>query len=211
MLYRIKTILKKVVSAIQRRKYPHISKTTSISRNVHVYCPENLIMEEHTNIHSDSVIMNTRARYIVKKWSGSAMGLLVVTGNHMQLVGKSVSQLTDKDKDELDVNHELDRDVVVEEDVWIGSNVTLLAGATIGRGAIVGASCVVRSGKIPPYAVLSGNPAKIVGFRFTPEEIIKHEETLYPEDERLPLDLLEKNYEKYYLSRIKEIKSFLKL
>ncbi len=56
-----------------------------------------------------------------------------------------------------------------------------------------------------------GNPAKVIGFVFTPEEIIKHEKILYPEEERLPIDLLEKNFDKYLINRIKEIKAFTKL
>ena len=58
--------------------------------------------------------------------------------------------------------------------------------------------------------MLLGNPAKVVGFKFTPEEIIEHEKTLYPENERLSFELLEKNYNKYYINRIKDIKDFLK-
>ena len=51
-----------------------------------------------------------------------------------------------------------------------------------------------------------GNPAKVVGFTFTPKEIIEHEQALYPENERIPLETLEKNYRKYFLNRLKEIK-----
>ena len=84
---------------------------------------------------------------------------------------------------------------------------TLLSGVHLNRGATVGAGSVVRT-SIPPYAIVAGNPAKIVGFRFTPEEIIEHEKVLYPEEERLPLELLEKNYKKYFLDHIKEIKAY---
>lgn len=140
----------------------------------------------------------------MKKNSGSAEGLTVVTGNHFSEVGKFFMDITDTEKPE-----ELDRDVVVEEDVWIASNVTLLAGVTCGRGSVIGAGSVVRK-SIPPYSMVIGNPAKIVGFKFTPQEIIEHEKALYPENERLPFELLEKNYNKYYINRIKEIKDFLK-
>ena len=188
--------------------YRNVSPKAIIDHRVIVYNKNNLYMDEDSNIDAGGVIMNTRANFIMKKWSGAAIGLLAVTGNHMQLVGKSLKQSTDADKDELDINHELDKDIVVEEEVWIGSNVTLLAGVTLGRGSIIGSSCVVRSGKVPPYAVLAGNPAKVVAFRFTPEEIIEHEKALYPEEERLPLELLEKNYKKYFLDHIKEIKAY---
>ena len=167
-------------------------------------------MEEKTNIDGGATIMNTRAKFIMKKNSGAAFGFTAVTGNHMSIVGLNLKQINDRVKDEHDINHEMDKDIVVEEDVWIGNHVILLSGVTVGRGCEVGAGSVVRS-SVPPYAVVIGNPAKIVGFRFTPEEIIEHEKVQYEESERLPLELLQKNYEKYFINRIKDIKQFTKL
>jgi len=118
--------------------------------------------------------------------------------------------ITDEIKDKLDPEHKMDQDVIVEENVWLGSHVTLLSGVTVGRGATIGSGSVIRT-NIPPYAIVSGNPAKVVGFNFTPEEIIEHEEALYPEGQRLPLEILEKNYNKYFLKRLKEIKEFTRL
>jgi len=134
-------------------------------------------MGEKTNINHGAVIMNTRARFIMKKWSGAAFNLRVITGGHLSIVGMHLKQVNDKVKEQYDINHKMDIDVVVEEDCWIGANVTLLRGTCIGRGSVVGAGSVVR-GAIPPYAIIVGNPAKITGFRFTPEEIIEHEKVL---------------------------------
>ncbi len=58
-----------------------------------------------------------------------------------------------------------DRDTVVGHDVWIGREAMILPGARIGSGAIVGARAVV-AGEVPPYAVVVGNPARIVRARF---------------------------------------------
>lgn len=44
----------------------------------------------------------------------------------------------------------------------IGSNATILAGITIGEGALVGAGAVVTC-DVPPYAVVAGVPARVVG------------------------------------------------
>jgi len=44
----------------------------------------------------------------------------------------------------------------------IGSNATILAGITIGEGALVGAGAVVTK-DVPPYAIVAGVPAKVVG------------------------------------------------
>jgi acetyltransferase-like isoleucine patch superfamily enzyme len=45
---------------------------------------------------------------------------------------------------------------------WIGARAVLLPGARIGEGAIVGAACIV-SIDVPPYSIVVGNPARIVG------------------------------------------------
>lgn len=200
----------KILSKLYSRQYKHIHPTALISYTANVYNSSNLYMEKFTNIDAGATIMNTRAKVIFKKNSGAAFGLTCVTGNHMSIVGMNLKQINDKVKDEYDINHEMDKDIVVEEDVWIGNHVILLSGVVVGRGSEVGAGSVVR-GIVPPYAVVIGNPCKVVGFRFTPEEIIEHEKQQYEEADRLPMDLLQKNYEKYFLNRMKEIKQYTKL
>lgn len=55
--------------------------------------------------------------------------------------------------------------IIIEDDVWIASNCVILAGAKIGKGTIVAAGAVVTEGEIPPYSILGGVPAKIIGSR----------------------------------------------
>lgn len=208
MKFRI--IIRKLYHRLRFGKYPAISETSRIHPNVKIFSKANLVVGENSSIAADAVIMNTRAKFILKKNSGSAFGLTVVTGNHMSVVGKWINDVSDSDKDKIDNPAEFDKDVVVEEDVWIASHVTLLYGSHVQRGAIVGAGTVVRS-KIPPYAIVVGNPARVIGFRFTPREIIEHELNLYSEEQRLPLELLEKNYQKYFIKRIKDINQFIKI
>ena len=56
-------------------------------------------------------------------------------------------------------------DTRVGNDVWIGYGSTIMPGVTIGDGAIV-ASCSVVTKDVPPYAIVGGNPAKVVRYRF---------------------------------------------
>jgi len=56
--------------------------------------------------------------------------------------------------------------VIIGDDVWIGCNVVILPGTTIGSHAVIGAGAVVTK-DIPEYAVVVGNPARIVKFRET--------------------------------------------
>jgi acetyltransferase-like isoleucine patch superfamily enzyme len=59
----------------------------------------------------------------------------------------------------------------VGNDVWIGANAVIMPEVrTIGDGAVVGAGAVV-SRDVPPYAVVLGNPARVVKYRFAPETI----------------------------------------
>lgn len=60
-----------------------------------------------------------------------------------------------------------DDQVVIENDVFIGSDVTILPGTRIGTGNIIGASAVIPK-STPPWAVVSGNPAKVVKWRIIP-------------------------------------------
>jgi len=62
--------------------------------------------------------------------------------------------------------------ITIGNDVFIGANVTILDGVTIGDGAIIGAGAVVAK-DIPPYAIAGGVPAKVIKYRFTPEQIEK--------------------------------------
>lgn len=56
--------------------------------------------------------------------------------------------------------------VEIEDDVWIGARAILLPGVTVGQGAIVGAGSVVTK-SVPPYAIVAGNPARLVRSRIS--------------------------------------------
>jgi acetyltransferase-like isoleucine patch superfamily enzyme len=55
--------------------------------------------------------------------------------------------------------------VTIGNDVWIGMGALILSGVTIGDGSVVAAHSVVTK-DVPPYAIVAGNPAQIVRYRF---------------------------------------------
>jgi len=162
----------------------------------HVY------LYDHTNLFAGFTLISQGGNFILKHHAGVAENLTVVTGNHGYIVGEFMRETA------IMGLHNEERDVVCEEDSWVGANCVLLSGVTVGRGAIVGAGSVVRN-DVPPYSIVMGNPAKVVGFTFKLDEIIKHEEALYPEDKRIPIEQLEKNYEKYFLKRLMKIRDYV--
>lgn len=56
-------------------------------------------------------------------------------------------------------------DVIIGSDVWIGQDSFILSGVTVGNGAVIGARSVV-SKDVASYSIVTGNPAKIVRYRF---------------------------------------------
>jgi acetyltransferase-like isoleucine patch superfamily enzyme len=62
--------------------------------------------------------------------------------------------------------------VTIGHDVWIGYSATILSGVTIGTGAIIGANAVVAK-DVQPYAIVAGNPARLIRTRFDEPTIDK--------------------------------------
>lgn len=206
LLYRFYNIIITGYSGYLKSHLGKCGKNVVFFSPFHCIRPELVFLDDNTNIFSGFNFISNGGRFIMKENSGAAQGFTVITGNHIRKLGlgfKNEDGYCHKDLDK-------EKDVIVNEDVWIGANVTICAGVSIGRGANIGAGSVIRH-DIPPYAIVAGNPAKVIGFSFTPEEIIEHERVLYPEEERLPFALLEKNHEKFFLKRLKEIKEFTKL
>jgi acetyltransferase-like isoleucine patch superfamily enzyme len=56
-------------------------------------------------------------------------------------------------------------DIVISDDVWLGTNAIICSGVKIGKGAIIAAGTVVTK-DVEPYAIMGGNPAKLIKFRF---------------------------------------------
>jgi acetyltransferase-like isoleucine patch superfamily enzyme len=54
---------------------------------------------------------------------------------------------------------------VIGSDVYIGVGAIVLSGVSIGDGAVVAAGAVVTK-PVPPYAIVAGNPARLVRYRF---------------------------------------------
>jgi acetyltransferase-like isoleucine patch superfamily enzyme len=90
----------------------------------------------------------------------------ITIGNHV-LLG-SGCLVTDSDAHPIDPDERrmggggISKPIVIEDDVFVGARAIILKGVTIGKGSVVGAGAVVAK-SVPPYSIVVGNPAKIVG------------------------------------------------
>ena len=67
-------------------------------------------------------------------------------------------------------NYKKDKYIIIGNDVWIGHGAIILRGVEIGDGAVIGAGAVVAC-DVPAYSIVSGNPARVVKYRFSDEII----------------------------------------
>lgn len=188
----------KKIKKFKRSILPSRSDIGSAGKNAiigipcYIGSPKTLHMEENTAIRPGAIIQNTSKEHIyIKKYSAIGIHCTIVTNSHKSTVG--IPQVI------LGPSHinDISKDLHIDEDVWVGTNVTILVGGDLGRGCIVGASSTVTK-PVPPYALVIGSPAKIVGVKFSIDQILEHEKALYPENERFSREYLEELFTKYY-------------
>lgn len=196
--------IKFILSPLYKSRMGHCGKNVTIWFSNNIKELPHIFLEDDIFIAEGFTFISYTGNLYIKSHSGASTNFTVVTGNHGREIGQLIRDTTrERSKED-------EKDVIIEEDVEIGTDVTILAGVKVGRGASIGSGAVVRN-SVPPYSIVIGNPAKVVGFSFNPEQIIEHEKMLYPESERLPLEKLEKNYKKYFIDRMKEIRSYTSL
>jgi maltose O-acetyltransferase len=127
---------------------------------------------ERINIGAD-VHLSTGANVRIGNRSGLGRGCRVYGGLIMGeevMVGPEVAFLSE--------NHRFDRldqpigwqgmtertPPRIEDGAWIGLRATILAGKVVGEGAIV-AACAVVTKDVPPFSIVGGNPAVVIGTR----------------------------------------------
>ena len=186
------------IRSLKRCMFPSRSDLGSAGRNcvigvpVNIMSPKDLYMEDNTVLRMGASIQNNKGEKVyIGRYTVVSMNVTIITNNHCSTVGipqclLGASHINDKKKD-----------LHIGEDVWVGTNATILSGGDLGRGCIVGA-CSTVTKPVPPYALVVGSPAKIVGVKFTLEQILEHEKALYPATERMTRKDLEELFAKYY-------------
>ncbi|WP_053464945.1 CatB-related O-acetyltransferase [Staphylococcus carnosus] len=105
----------------------------------------------------------------------------------------TTSQLISKEL----INHSLQtKKTVIGSDVWLAANVVVLQGVRIGNGAIVGANAVVNK-DVPPYGIVVGVPAMLIGYRFDENTIERLENTNWYNQKLKTAKKILKNFSEY--------------
>lgn len=174
-----------------------------VGDNVSLFSPRilgnfDLIIGNHCWIGHEAMLMGAAGSKIEMK-TGSKLGTraMLVTGYHKQNIW------TTKDNG-------IYGNITLQPWCGVDTMSMVCPGKTIGTRSHVTACSIVRH-NVPPYAVVMGSPAKVIGFYFSPDEIVEFQEAKVAEGERIPREILDRNYRKYFIDRIKEIRKFVKL
>ncbi len=140
---------------------------------------ENIEVGNDVSLGSGAVLMASESKILIGNKVMFGPGITVVGGNHNTTKqGRFMYDVTEKREED-------DQNVVIEDDVWVGCGAIILKGVRVGRGSIIAAGALVHR-DVPPYTIVAGVPAKIVGVRFEDFEILRnHDAALYPPEKRV--------------------------
>ena len=137
------------------------------------FIPSHIHCGHHVHIGPHASFIASIAHIYIGNYVMFGPSVTIRGGNHrIDLIGKHIIEVREGDK-----LPENDQDVIIEDGVWVGCNAIILKGVTIGKGAVVAAGAVVTK-NVPAYAIVGGNPAKVIKYRFDDKQVLEHEEIL---------------------------------
>lgn len=132
----------------------NIDKTSDIGKKVYVGNIKNISIAKNSGLGNRFRMQNVDLT--IGKDVMCAEDVLIIGGGHIH---------SSKDMPMRSQGNISKTSLIIEDDVWIGARAIIIAkNSTIGKGSIICAGAVVTK-DVPPYAIVGGNPAKIIKYR----------------------------------------------
>lgn len=164
MIYRIFRHLK--YKLVEKPKYKELkeklfSEMVSVGKFTYGITPNNVVFFNEGD-----------AKIIIGKFCSIASGVKFMAGGEHDFKRVSTFPFSKKMNKLLNKQESFSKgEIKIGNDVWIGTDAIILSGVNIGDGAVIAARSVVVK-NIPPYAIVGGNPAKIIKMRFSDSQIV---------------------------------------
>lgn len=154
-----------------------------------LYSFNNISVGDDVNLGYRPILLAAESQIVIgnKVMFGPEV-VLVGGGHNTSVVGRYMFDVHEKRPDD-------DLGVILEDDIWIGARAIILRGVTIGRGSVIAAGSIVTK-DVPPYAVVTGVPARVHKFRWGIKTIMNHESKLYKQNNRYSKSQLELFFKK---------------
>lgn len=175
---------------VRLRKVATLSKETILLKSAEIYDHRNdktkIIVGKHTQLNGELMIFGHGGEIIIgdygfigqntRIWSAKkiTIGNRVLISHNVN-IHDQISHPMSSIERHLDFkfiietgrlrseNNIMEKEVIIEDDVWIGFGSSVMKGVRIGKGAVVGAYSMVTK-DIPPFAVVVGNPARVIKY-----------------------------------------------
>lgn len=173
-------MLKKIIRFIGRFTYYRLaihlpvsySRGGTFAQKIRAWCARQFLISVGSNVNIEHGAMITSLMSI-----GENSGVGINAKIHGRVsIGKNVMMgpdciiytknhaFSDISKPMREQGFQDEKPVTIEDDVWIGGRVIILPGVHIANGSIIGAGSIVTK-NVPPYAIVGGNPAKVLKYR----------------------------------------------
>jgi acetyltransferase-like isoleucine patch superfamily enzyme len=153
---------------------PQIDKTASIA-GLPIYIGK-VRIGKYTFLNGDAYLEHVD----IGSYCSIGRDLRIVSGNHDMTEFSTFPFWAFNKKTPFEIYHSVgakeqelvteSKHTTIDNDVWIGSFVSILGGVHVGTGAVIGAGSVVTK-DVQPYAIVAGNPARIIRYRFDEAKI----------------------------------------
>ena len=155
-----------------RKKFGQLALSAEIHKSVNIRDYKKISIGEYVRINQGVILWPGKQKIIIGDHSDLnpyvaiygkvTIGKYNLIAPHVMLAG-GTHNFSDIN---IPIKHQKGstRGIIIEDDVWVGANAVIVDGVCVGRGAIVGAGAVVTR-DVEPYAIVGGNPAKLIRFR----------------------------------------------
>lgn len=131
----------------------HLGKKSSLHNNVVITHPSRVYIGENSIIQSNTIISSIGGVHI-GNYVGIGYDTILISFNHNYLESKTIPY----------DNGVILKPIIIRDYAWIAWRAVILPGVEIGEGAIIGVGSVVTK-NVPSLAIVSGNPACVIGYR----------------------------------------------
>lgn len=137
-----------------KKYFGRMGENVFVRQNVRIVNIDKLFVGDGVHLGIDNMI---------QAGGGVELGDHVVLGPGVRIWSMN-HKFDDMGKPIMDQGYEYKK-VVIGAHCWIGAGAFIMPGAVLGEGVIVSAGSVVGGKTVPPYKILAGNPARVIGSR----------------------------------------------
>lgn len=156
VLYRIIRFYRELKGGFWTKVFRYQCKSTGKHIRISCFCPISRTAEVSVGdyFHSNGLHTMGEGRLLIGKHFHSGQNCKIMLGSHDYDHGEAIPY-------GLKCNR---KDVEIGDFVWFGTDVTVCGNVKIGTGAIIAMGAVVVK-DVPDYAIVGGNPAKVIKYR----------------------------------------------